>query len=291
MSYIGRFAPSPTGPLHLGSLVTALASYLDAKAHHGQWLMRMENLDPPREMPNADKLILSSLRDHGLHWDGELLWQSERSAAYEQALKQLLSEEKAFYCSCSRRDLAPSDGIHSHCLRPAVADDCAIRLRNDREQQGFEDLLQGHYLQNLRKASGDFVLKRRDGLYAYQLAVVVDDAYSNINCIVRGADLLDSTPKQIQLQQQLGLPSPQYLHLPLLVNTEGQKLSKRAYSKAINSQSAADNLRLALKVLQQAAVPATLQSCEAILKYASRHWQRQNLPQCTEVLAPEALLQ
>ena len=235
--YRGRFAPSPTGPLHLGSALAALASWLDARAHGGQWLVRMEDLDPPREQPGADRLILDLLDAIGLRSDTAVLYQSHRSEAYAQAVAQLLDAGMAFECRCSRSDLAASEGRHRGPCRESAANagrTPAIRLRVPDVEIEFDDRIQGRQRQNLRCEVGDLVLRRADGPYAYQLAVVVDDAAQQITDVVRGADLLDSTPRQIYLQQCLGLPTPRYAHLPVLLGGDGQKLSKQNLAPALS---------------------------------------------------------
>jgi glutamyl-Q tRNA(Asp) synthetase len=230
----GRFAPSPTGPLHLGSLVAALASYLAAKSRHGQWLIRIEDLDPPREIPGMAQRQLHDLAGFALHSELPVLWQSQRSEAYENALRQLLEQDKAFYCSCSRTQLQDQQGIHRRCVSQGHVRQGAIRLRVPDETMEFTDGIYGLQRQNLAAETGDVVLKRADGLYAYQLAVVVDDAAQGVNQVVRGADLLDSTPRQIYLQRQLGLPSPEYLHIPLVLDQQGHKLSKSQWAAGLD---------------------------------------------------------
>jgi glutamyl-Q tRNA(Asp) synthetase len=230
----GRFAPSPTGPLHPGSLVAALASYLMAKSRHGQWLIRIEDLDPPREIPGMAQRHLDDLAGFALRSDLPVLWQSRRSDVYETALQQLLEQDKAFYCSCSRTQLQDQQGIHRHCVSPSRVRQSAIRLRVPDQTIEFTDGLYGLQRQNLAIETGDVVLKRADGLYAYQLAVVVDDAAQGINQIVRGADLLDSTLRQIFLQRQLGLPTPEYSHIPLVLDEQGHKLSKSQWAAGLD---------------------------------------------------------
>lgn len=237
-NYRGRFAPSPTGPLHLGSALAACASWLDARASDGAWLVRIEDLDPPREQPGADRLILDLLSAVGLTADDVIIYQSQRSSDYSAALDRLLSAGLAFECRCSRSDLAPAGGIHrgdcsrweDNARRPA-----AIRLRVPDRDIEFHDRIQGCYRQNLIQDVGDFVLRRADGPFAYQLAVVVDDAEQAITDVVRGCDLIDSTPRQIYLQQCLGLPTPRYAHIPVLVGADGQKLSKQNLAPALTS--------------------------------------------------------
>lgn len=278
--YIGRFAPSPTGPLHIGSLIGALASFLDAKAHKGQWLLRMENIDPPREIAGADERILNTLRRHGLHWDGPMLEQSTRSEAYEAALQKLLDKGFAFRCSCSRRQLAEFDGVHrGDCIAQVNPGDCAIRLAVPDENWHAEDRLQAPLQQNLATEVGDFILKRRDGYYAYQLAVVVDDAFQGITHVVRGSDLWVSTPRQRFLQHRLGFTSPSYLHFPVIVGSDGHKLSKQTFAAAVDDSRACDNLMLALRFLNQPLpTGAASASVEAILDHAIQHWDTRQLP-------------
>lgn len=234
MSYRGRFAPSPTGPLHAGSLLAALASWADARAAGGRWLLRIEDLDPPREQPGATAAIRALLDAIGLLSDEPVLVQSQRSAAYEAALAQLRAAGLAFECRCSRSDLAASGGVHrGECVASDPARPPAIRLRVPDIEITFDDRIQGRCAQSLAASVGDFVLKRADGLYAYQLAVVVDDAAQGITDVVRGSDLLDSTPRQIFLQQCLRLPTPRYAHLPVLLGSDGDKLSKQNLAPAV----------------------------------------------------------
>jgi glutamyl-Q tRNA(Asp) synthetase len=247
----GRFAPSPTGPLHLGSLTTALASYLLAKSQQGQWLIRIEDLDPPREIMGMAKQQLQSLADFGLHPDEPPLYQSARAAYYDQALAQLLDSGKAFFCSCSRSQLLAQGGIHRQCVATHKATRTAIRLRAETGVVSFIDAVYGAQQQNLAVEVGDIVLKRADGYYAYQLAVVVDDAAQGINQVVRGADLLGSTPRQIFLQRQLDLPTPRYTHIGLVCNTEGQKLSKSQWAAALDTESRFHALHAAYQHLGQ----------------------------------------
>jgi len=257
--YRGRFAPSPTGPLHLGSLVTALASWLDARAHGGDWLVRVEDIDYPRCVKGADTDILQALEALGLHPDEPPVWQSRREALYAEALRQLDAEGHLYPCGCSRKEIADSlvhvrerhqtlgypgtcrNGLHGklpRAWRVRVPDGPAATIC-------FDDRWQGHQYQNLESELGDFVLRRADGLWAYQLAVVVDDAAQGITDIVRGADLLDSTPRQIHLQHLLGLPTPSYLHVPVVVNTIGEKLSKQSGAQALDTSAPLDTLRMA----------------------------------------------
>ncbi len=287
-SYRGRFAPSPTGPLHLGSLIAALASYLDARHHGGSWLLRMEDLDPPREEPGAAQAILDSLRHHGLHWDEQVMWQGERLPAYAEALARLQGMGCLFRCDCTRAMLGPDGACAGRCLprqhevgpaaavRVSVPADCTIT---------FEDRLQGRQSHPLGREWPDFVLKRKDGLDAYQLAVVVDDDAQGITHVVRGSDLLDSTPRQLFLQQKLGLSAPSYCHLPVITNALGQKLSKQNHAPALDDARATDNLRRALAFLHQEPPPTGLQSCPALLEHAVAHWQLERVPRALAIPA------
>ena len=225
--YRGRFAPSPTGPLHFGSLLAALGSWLMARHASGQWLVRVEDLDPPREVAGAAQAQLRALAAFGLHGDGPVEYQSRRGALYRDALERLLASGDAFACRCSRSALAAGEGLHRACPAGASRTDPAIRLRvPDGSVVAFEDAIQGPFRQDVAAEVGDFVLRRADGPWAYQLAVVVDDAAQGVTEVVRGADLLDSTPRQILLQRRLGLPTPRYAHLPLALGEDGRKLSK-----------------------------------------------------------------
>lgn len=275
--YRGRFAPSPTGPLHLGSVLAACASWADARAAHGCWLVRIENLDPPREQPGADRLILDLLDAIGLGSDEPVLYQSSRHAAYAAALQALLSAGLAFECRCSRSDLAASGGIHrGACVSTNPASrPAAIRLRVPDLDVGFVDRVQGNYRQNLQRDVGDFVLRRSDGPYAYQLAVVVDDAAAGITDVVRGSDLLDSTPRQIYLQQCLGLPTPRYAHVPVLVGPDGEKLSKQNLAPAVDREQIATLLPRIAMWLGQA---ATSGSVDQQLAALARNWRIDQVP-------------
>ena len=281
-AYVGRFAPSPTGPLHLGSLICALATYLDARANNGTWLVRMEDLDPPREIPGAAKSILNSLKAHGLYWDQEVLWQSQRDDAYAAVIEQLLASGQAFHCDCSRTQLAQYDNIYrGHCRHRKLPADAAaaVRVRVEGETAvSVSDRLQAPLQENVATAVGDFIIRRRDLLYAYQLAVVMDDARQGINQVVRGSDLYDSTPRQIYLQQLLALPTPSYTHIPVITNNKGQKLSKQTHAPALDDDQAIDNLRLALRFLGQSPPPSHVQRLEPLLQHAVEHWQIRVVP-------------
>jgi len=260
LPYRGRFAPSPTGPLHFGSLVAALGSWLLARHAGGEWLVRIEDLDPPREVAGASERQLRTLEAFGLASDDPVLRQSDRGDLYQQALDRLLSNGDAFVCHCSRTDLAADAGVHRRCVPGAQRSDPAIRFRVPADTVvQFRDALQGPVEQRVDLAVGDFVLRRTDGLWAYQLAVVVDDAAQGITDIVRGADLLDSTPRQILLQRALALPAPRYAHLPLIVDAQGNKLSKSLASLPIDGAAPLPALRAAWSALGQpgATLPGT----------------------------------
>ena len=250
--YRGRFAPSPTGDLHFGSLLAAFGSWLLARHAHGTWLVRIEDVDPPREVAGASQRQLDALDAFGLRSDEPVVRQSQRGALYQAALSRLLEAGHAFECHCSRGDLAARGGIHRACVAKSRRPDPAIRLRvPDGTVVEYEDELQGAQRQDLAKDVGDFVLRRTEGYWAYQLAVVVDDAAQGITDVVRGADLLDSTPRQIYLQRVLGLPSPRHAHLPLVVDEAGRKLSKSDAALPVRSDTPLPALRAAWRALGQ----------------------------------------
>ena len=285
-SYRGRFAPSPTGPLHLGSLIAALASFLDARKHGGSWLVRMDDLDPPREQSGAASSILNSLASHGLHWDEEVLWQSQGSVVYEDALATLALSGQTFNCDCSRKALDPRGSCVANCRARQVGLTlpCATRITVDRDRViDFDDALQGTQSSLGAQIPDNFVIKRKDGFYAYQLAVVVDDARQNISHIVRGSDLLSSTARQIYLQKTLGLPTPDYCHLPVITNVDGQKYSKQNHAPALSDDRAVQNLRQALAFLQQPSPPKETTDINAILSFACQHWSTDPIPRQLEI--------
>lgn len=254
---MGRFAPSPTGPLHFGSLVAAVGSYLDARAHHGTWLVRMEDVDEPRCSQQAADDILFSLEAHGLNWDGEVVYQSHRNGQYQAVLESLIASGAAYPCGCTRKEIADSslEGIEGPVYPGTCRDGLkgksarAWRVRVDDEAICFDDRLLGRQCQRLASEVGDFVVRRADGLFAYQLAVVVDDAAQGVTHIVRGADLLASTARQVHLQRLLGYPTPGYLHLPVVLNDMGQKLSKQTLAPPLENAQANINLYAALEFL------------------------------------------
>ncbi|MET0116402.1 MAG: tRNA glutamyl-Q(34) synthetase GluQRS [Sedimenticola sp.] len=293
--YIGRFAPSPSGPLHFGSLVAALGSYLDAKAENGLWLMRMEDIDPPREKPGAADDILKTLETFGFEWDGEVLYQSQRQAAYLDAISSLLENDQAFECVCTRKEVAEAGlgGVEGPrypgtCRRGVSQEreNRAIRLHTDHPTPiEFRDRICGPVRQVVEDEIGDFIVRRVDGLFAYQLAVVVDDAYQGVNQVVRGTDLLISTPRQILLQQFLDLPTPAYAHLPLVLDEDGRKLSKQYQALPVRSDNPLPALLEAYLFLGQhpfAEPPATLAEFWA---HAVANWDP-DLVQCNHRSTP-----
>lgn len=277
--YRGRFAPSPTGPLHFGSLVAAFGSWLMARHAGGEWLVRIEDLDPPREVAAAAAMQMRTLAAFGLHPDGPVLRQSERHGRYQDALERLLDEGRAFRCHCSRSDLAASGGIHRACIAGARRRDPSVRLRvPDGATICFEDAVQGRVSQDVTVEVGDFVLRRADGYWAYQLAVVVDDAAQGINDVVRGADLLESTPRQIYLQRALGLPTPAYAHLPLIVDDAGRKLSKSSAAMPVDDADPLPALGAAWQSLGQPSILPASADVGAALDAAVRAFDPARIP-------------
>ncbi len=288
--YIGRFAPSPTGPLHFGSLVAAVASYLQARVHNGLWLLRIEDIDPPREQPGATDLILRALDLYGFAWDGDVIYQSHSAAAHDAALRRLLDSDLAYRCGCSRKELAdaprgPLGTIYpGTCRKGCISDDAAIRLRTNDEPIEYVDSLQGPQVQRLESESGDFIIKRRDGLVAYQLAVVVDDELEGVTEIVRGIDIMDSTPRQIWLQRLLGFHTPQYLHIPVITHPDGDKLSKLTGAPGIPFDGIGEVLVAALAALRQAPPhELTTHSLDDIWRWAVDHWKIERLQRLAAV--------
>lgn len=277
MSYIGRFAPSPTGPLHFGSLLTAVASYCDAKANHGKWLVRIEDTDIPRIYPNSETHILSCIDAFQFEPDAEIIFQKDRLAIYEQVLDQLKQQHAIYACQCTRKMLG-SNHIYAGTCRDLNLDfaEQAIRLKVDDLLICFEDRLQGRQCSNLKDDLGDFVLKRRDGIISYQLAVVVDDYLQGITHVVRGADLLDNTARQIWLGSILNYPSLSYMHLPLAMNDQGQKLSKQNLAQALDVSKASELLQQALLALGQPNVE--LNQPRIMLQQAVQQWDVNLIP-------------
>jgi len=283
MTYRGRFAPSPTGQLHFGSLVAAVGSWLCARHAGGQWLLRMEDIDPPREVAGAAASILATLPAFGLIADEPVLFQSQRMPAYDAAFEQLRANEMIFPCTCSRSELAASGGIHrdAQCVSTGQTErPPAWRLRVPELEVRFNDALQGAQCDNLRELVGDFVIRRADGYYSYQLACVVDDADQGITEVVRGLDLLDSTARQIWLQRCLGLPTPAYRHLPVVLDAEGNKLSKSTQAWPLDPSDPAPALRRALAFLERP-LPDRVTDVQGLLSYALGHFDPALLPQCS----------
>ena len=303
--YIGRFAPSPSGPLHFGSLITALASYLDAKHHNGQWLVRMEDIDPPREEANAAKRILHSLTAHHLLWDGDIMYQSSRLDAYATALDTL--QDNTYQCLCRRQQLFALKGVYDgRCRSQAIVnlDDVmtSTRIRVDALKaqdlalaEHYHDLFQGEQHQSLQAEVGDFILRRKDALFAYQLAVTCDDIEQGITHVIRGSDLLSSTSRQRYLTQLLTQTTatdyalPQYGHIPVASNKLHQKLSKQNKAKPLDDADAFNNLCHALIFLRH--TPPTDITAQhhipTLLKWAEKHWQRKNIPQALSFVVEE----
>ena len=285
---IGRFAPSPTGPLHLGSLYTALASFLAARSQQGQWLLRIDDLDTPRNCRGSVESILTTLDTYGLHWDGHVFYQSQQLPYYEDALSRLKALNMLYPCVCSRKML---DSAHypGHCRHLSATPDTAyaLRVKTDAQRLSFNDELQG-MVGVQANAQGDFIIRRKDQIFAYQFAVVIDDAQQHVNQIVRGCDLLDATPKQLYLQQLFGLPHPHYLHVPLIIDQQGQKLSKQTLAKAVSLNAPAKVLFHLLKLLKQQP-PHELEyaSSQELLAWGILHWNPQPLKNLRQIYPPD----
>lgn len=299
--YTGRFAPSPTGPLHFGSLIAAVGSYLEARVQQGRWRLRIDDLDPPREQPGAAAEILRTLDHFGFEWDGPVVYQSRRLEAYEEALNRLAAAGHTYPCSCSRKEVAEAgrDGVSGSvypgtCRNPANRREnapTAIRVSVPDRRMCIQDRIQGEYCQNLAIDIGDFVLRRRDGLYSYHLAVTVDDAWQKITHIVRGVDLLDSTPRQRYLQTLLGLPSPAYAHLPVAVNRDGQKLSKQTFARPLSRDRVNRQLWEAFRFLgQQPPRELAAATVAGVWEWASSHWAIDRVPRVTKIALQDAAL-
>ncbi len=288
--YIGRFAPSPTGPLHFGSLVSALASYLDARAVNGRWLVRIEDIDPPREVPGAADMILGQLEQHGLEWDAPVLYQSRRTDAYRAAIDALQQAGKIYGCNCSRQRLRQlGDAYDGHCRSANLTIDGSVALRivtPDDTHIEFADIFQGQQRVDLSSTTGDFIVHRRDQLIAYQLAVSVDDGYQGITDVIRGSDLLSSTPRQWFLMQQLRLRQPRYGHIPVALNRRGQKLSKQNHARALPPSKTHETLFAALVWLRQNPPPELRgASLVELLSWGKSHWRRHTVPRQMALLA------
>lgn len=273
---VGRFAPSPTGPLHFGSVVTAVASYLDVQAEGGRWLLRIDDLDLPRIERGASERILATLEALALPWHGQVVYQSTRGEAYADALAQLEALRLVYRCRCSRKTIGPR-AYPGTCRAKRLGGDgacLALRVRVDDTPIVVHDLLQGDYVQQLASYCGDFVVRRADGVYAYHLAAAVDDAWSGVTQVTRGSDLLESTPRQIHLQRVLGLPTPRYAHLPVVLDARGDKLSKQTHAPAVTPGNAAHALFHALAFLGLAPPSDALGAgCGELLAWALPRWR------------------
>ena len=292
-TYRGRFAPSPTGPLHFGSLVAAVGSYLDARHQQGVWLLRVEDIDTPREVPGATDDILRTLEQLGMAWDGPVVYQSKRTHLYNAALAQLQQQGHIYGCSCTRKQLAGSTAYPGTCRAglPAGHSPRSLRVRVGNAGIHMQDRLQAALQQQLATDTGDFIVRRADKLFAYQLAVVVDDAEQQINHVVRGVDLLESTPRQIYLQQLLGLPIPAYLHLPVAVDTGNMKLSKQTFAKRIDVEDSNHAMIDALRFLHQPLPDSPGDaSREELWQWAIEHWDIGLIPKRRELPAPTAYI-
>jgi len=281
MEYIGRFAPSPTGPLHLGSLYAALASFLHARAQQGQWLLRIDNVDKPREVSGAAESIINTLESHGLYWDEPVYYQSDHLNDYQAIIDNLIHQHQVYCCHCSRKTLSslatpvyPGTCRHINDQKPPYS----LRIKSSNIKINFDDELQGLQSCHFAEQQGDFIIKRKDNITAYQLAVVIDDYKQNITHIVRGFDLLDSTPKQIFLQNILGYNTPNYCHFPVIVDSLGHKLSKQKCAQAVSTESPQKTLFFLLALLQQKP-PTQLKKApiKEIILWAIDHWQPDSL--------------
>ncbi len=287
MNYIGRFAPSPSGPLHFGSLVAALGSYFQAKSLSGQWLVRIEDLDPPREMPGADSLILSALEAYGLNWDGEVVYQSQRHHIYEQQINEWLLSGQAYLCQCTRKQIKSAGNYYLGTCRDkalANASECSVRFKVDNPVKSFIDLKHGEITIPEALSKEDFIIKRRDGLYAYNLAVVLDDIEQGVTEVVRGADLIEPTGRQISLYQALGQNPVRYLHLPLAMDTNGNKLSKQNHATAIDTRNPKPALLKAMEFLGFKISPTMNDaSIDEIILWGTNNWRIEQLPTQIEI--------
>lgn len=284
---VGRFAPSPSGALHFGSLLAALASYLDVRSRNGRWLLRMEDLDPAREPPGAADQILTTLEDLALYWDGPVLYQSTRLEAYDAALEELQKQNLTYQCDCPRQRIRALGGVYDNLCRHRVSPppgSSALRIKVTDAPFALDDRIQGRFEQQLLRECGDFVLRRRDRLIAYQLAVVVDDEWQEVTDVVRGYDLLDSTPRQIFLQQCLGYRTPDYAHIPVAANAQGQKLSKQHFARPLDLSNASLHMYEALRFLGQQP-PGILQKAPPAeqLQWAIPNWDVQRVPKLATI--------
>jgi len=294
-AYIGRFAPSPTGHLHLGSLLAAVASYCQARHHNGQWLIRMEDLDPPREVEGAAESIIQTLHNFGFEHDGDIIRQSQqdRQQAYHLALQHLQNRGLVYACTCSRRQLREHRIYPGTCRKRQRPLDQphSLRLRVADKSYPVDDKIQGRLTQNLATDCGDFNLRRKDGLIGYQLAVVVDDAYQNVTEVVRGVDILDSTPRQLYLIELLGYQVPSYAHIPVIIGADGHKLSKQTFAQEIHLEEPYPLIRLCLQLLGQRPPQLDVKSASVLLHWACQNWNLSDIPQTHSLKNPPLNLQ
>ncbi len=285
--YRGRFAPSPSGLLHFGSLIAALASYLDANHNHGQWLVRIEDIDPPREKAGASAEILTTLENYGLHWDEDVLYQSQQSNVYREVLSELAQQKLSYYCRCTRAQIKATGGIYpGHCRHLSQPENAsAIRVINTIGISHYHDLIQHPVTCNAKLAQEDFIVLRKDGLFAYQLAVVVDDIYQGITHVIRGCDLLEPTARQLSFYQILQHNAPKFGHFPLAVTAQGFKLSKQNNAPEIDQKNPVPSLFAALKFLGQQP-PEQLQQANVteLLTWAIAHWSITQVPKSQEIV-------
>lgn len=289
LPYIGRFAPSPSGPLHFGSLVAAVGSYLQAKSHQGTWQVRIEDIDPPREVKGASEDILNTLKAYGLYWDNDVIYQHQQSQAYETVLSELRSRQLCYACCCTRKMIKKQGGYYLGQCRdannPMKGNALRINLHSiAHKTEQFEDKLQGLVKLDPTQINDDFIIKRKDGLYAYNLAVVIDDIKQGVTEVVRGADLIETTGKQISLYQLLGAQIPDYVHLPLAVTAPGVKLSKQNHATAVNKENPIPTLKQVLAFLGHP-VPDNVEqkSCTDILQWAVQNWSLNDVPKQLEI--------
>lgn len=287
--YRGRFAPSPSGLLHFGSLIAALASFLDAKSQQGKWLVRIEDIDPPREQQGASQAILKTLEAFGLHWDEQVLYQSTQTQFYLEILQQLADKKLTYACQCTRAQIKATGGVYQNTCRTLNLPykHNALRIINQQNINNFNDLIQGKVQCDKDIAAEDFTLVRKDGLFAYQLAVVVDDIYQNINHVIRGCDLLEPTARQLSFFSILEQTPPQYGHFPIAITAQGYKLSKQNKAPAINNQHPQPTLIAALQYLgQQPDTMLEYASVDELISWAIAHWSRDKIPKKREIMIP-----
>ncbi|MDG2141414.1 MAG: tRNA glutamyl-Q(34) synthetase GluQRS [Gammaproteobacteria bacterium] len=285
--YVGRFAPSPSGPLHLGSLIAAVSSYVDAKSKNGLWFLRIEDLDPPREPPGAAEYILDQLFTLSLRWDGDVLYQSTRLDAYQESLARLSDQGLSYNCNCTRSQIKAMGSAYDGSCRDkriSLAEEFAIRVKTSNNSIGFDDQIQGYHQQSVEREVGDFIILRKDKLFAYQLAVVIDDDYQQITHVIRGYDLLDSTFRQIHLQNVLGLNTPAYAHIPVIIDHNGKKLSKQHFADPIDAKNDKALIFKALKFLGQAPPIGLAEApCSEQLEWAIDNWDIQAIPKLANI--------